>query len=237
MRQSGRAFSMIELLVVISLAAVLIAILLPAFAGSRSTALRIISASQLRQIGLHFGEYVHETGGYPFAGEGVFYPGACEGVRISFGYWGADLHWPSLVLSDQQYDAYNSYLLAPRAIRNPEMCGHPTSYIYSRSFLARPANWRSGEAPDPSLLRGVRDADIAHPSGKALLWDWELPYLPRELVFQGRDLAEKTPILFVDMHVKERAPHEATAPVQSRMRPEPPQRLHDTPGGVAGVDF
>src|SRR5581483_5655232 len=59
-RNTSRAFTLIELLVVIAIIALLISILLPAIAGTRLAARRVVSASNLRSLaGLH-GTYAND---------------------------------------------------------------------------------------------------------------------------------------------------------------------------------
>jgi len=58
-----RGFTLIELLVVISIIAVLISILLPSLSGAREAAQRVISASNMRQIGIGIQMYAREHRG------------------------------------------------------------------------------------------------------------------------------------------------------------------------------
>jgi len=56
-RKNGRAFSVVELIVVMGLISVLMAMLLPALAASRETAKMVQCQSNLRQIGQALFEY------------------------------------------------------------------------------------------------------------------------------------------------------------------------------------
>lgn len=73
-RKSG--FTLVELLVVISILALLISLLLPALARARRTANNVVCLSNLRQLGLAYQEYVSE---YRFLSQGA------NNISTSFG--------------------------------------------------------------------------------------------------------------------------------------------------------
>ncbi len=62
-----RGFTLVELLVVVSIIALLIALLLPALARARQLALQVEGASNLHQVGIALHEYANEYGMYPLA--------------------------------------------------------------------------------------------------------------------------------------------------------------------------
>jgi len=59
-RKARRGFTLIELLIVITIIAILAAILFPVFARAREKARQTVCASNLRQLGLAFGMYVQD---------------------------------------------------------------------------------------------------------------------------------------------------------------------------------
>ncbi len=60
----GLGFTLVELLVVISIIAVMISVLLPALSKSRQAAMTIACAAQLRQLGIAYTGYMADFGGW-----------------------------------------------------------------------------------------------------------------------------------------------------------------------------
>lgn len=239
-------FTLVEVLVAISIIALLIALALPALSGARGSAQRLKSLTNLRTIGQAFELYSGGGRGLcPAPVEGRFYPmGWCPGVSGTMPWWEATSNWPGLVAEVLPWPANApGVFLAPGAVRDfgpgVSTCGLPPSYSYSASFLGRPELWRPGAPADPGLQKGVSTHEVVFPASKVMLWDWELPYLRRELRSAWPDLAERTPMLFADGHGEERVPAEAAAPVPNPLPgvPEPTARLHNTPDGVRGRDY
>jgi len=237
-----RALTLVEVLVAIAIVAVLAGILLVALGPSMAAARQARSAANVRSILSAFTAWAEtHNDRLPTAEEGQSYPFACEVVFISFGHWNAHMNWPWVISEVLPWGENFDVFVAPGAGRSlsDDRCGAPTSYVYSRSFLARPEVW-SGEAQaDPTLLDGVRRHEISFPSQKAMLWDWELPYAGDEIrrTAEG-DLAVPTPVGFPDEHVETLVPAAGAAPVQNPFTPRvAPRRLHDTPFGVRGRDF
>src|SRR5688572_8148086 len=87
-----RAFTLVELLVVIGIIAILIAILLPTVRRARQAAVTTACLSNLRQIGMGFHMYVNENNGW------LPSPGPNRDFRVQPG--ALALSWPErLVLA------------------------------------------------------------------------------------------------------------------------------------------
>lgn len=131
-----KAFTLVELLVVIGIIALLISILLPALSKARAQAIKVQCAAQLRQWGLGLTQYAGENrGNFPYNGPPV-------------GTWcpngGKDLSWTSTIVQQftEEYLMRNK-TLAEVGKNNVLFC--PTQ-IYHRDATA---------ISDPTLVKGL----------------------------------------------------------------------------------
>lgn len=105
-RRDRRAFTLVELLVVIGIIAVLIAILLPALTRARTAAQRVACASNVRQVALAMLMYSHDNRGYLPGTVGIG-----QGTYLT-NSTGGYLYGPPLLVRLK--------LLTPKVLYNPE---------------------------------------------------------------------------------------------------------------------
>jgi len=74
-RRSGSGFTLVELLVVITIIGILVALLLPAVQGAREAARAATCKSRLKQLGIAAQHHVARHGHFPTGGWGWFYVG------------------------------------------------------------------------------------------------------------------------------------------------------------------
>ncbi len=227
-----RAFTLVELLVVLAIIAVLAAMLLPVFARAREQARKVSCASNLRQIALAFEGYLADWDeGYPNTGNPFLFAGR---------YW----RWPvqpylalrgrpagsPLVAGDYQ----PAVLLCP-ADTTPAGTYDQTSYGYAAAFYYDPAQiagftnryfWTLPGAL-PTTTQTV--AAVAEPARKVLVADWTDHHDAH--VNDWWSWGGSRNHLFADGHVKY-LPATALRPATDRL-PDP----NLTVGGVGGRDW
>ena len=267
-RMNRRGFTLIELLVVIGVIGVLIGILLPALSKARGSALQTVALSNVRQVGAQFEGYAGDHGAYPqqdlgeipaglpdevgdFGDDVITIPWYPSGIVIATSdYFSHSWMWAAMVAPLDEWPTYWPTWVSPRKdqalprledidfdgeVRAQDMI----SIRYANGYVARPAYWSGRQTGvDLSLLHEVRPHDVRYPSGKVMLWDDDLSYIPPrdrpERV--GGLLDAKTPMAFGDGHAAALLPGDASEPVENVMTGET-IRLHNTRDGVHGRDY
>lgn len=240
-----RAFSLVELLVVIGVLAVLISLALPALKEVRLQGLKLKSLSNLSQISKTTEIYSIEYGAYFFGEQGLTRPNQSGNQGgVSFPIWSLSLNWPLLAHRIAPWESHYETWVSPRGDTEPllslirgdtTMSSVPVSYHYSNSFVAKPVVW---SIDVDSVVGGqhispVQPHVVTYPSSKVIFFDAYRPYLNRDAVIE-----DPRPVLFTDGSAKAVLDVDATDPTPNQLRGSyTPYRYHDTPYGVQGRDF
>jgi len=265
-RRTPRGFSLIELMVVIGIIALLIAIVLPALGGARSSAKQTQALSNIRSTQQLFEQYSSDNGQYPFRAAGdvpagldlpvepdaVTYPWYPEGVVIATSnHFDIATMWPAVVAPLEDWPGIAETWVSPgRDFELPKledlMAGHEInpgemfSIVYSNSFVARPTLWMEdrGDSVDRiAELRPTRASEVRAPASKVMLWDRHLAYLSKEPERVGEHYQQRTPMAFADGHGDLKDPTEASEGVSNPLNGGDETTLHNTSEGVYGLDY
>jgi len=128
-----KAFTLVELLVVIGIIAMLIAILLPALNRAKEAANRVVCGSNLRQLGLVFRNYQSDNKGFlPCAGHD---PGCLSPNRAWIFWWEKDQYTGALITPYLTKNAAKKLLICPS---DPQgVRPYPYSYIVNSQVFLR----------------------------------------------------------------------------------------------------
>lgn len=266
MNRAPRAFSIVELMVVIGIIALLIAIVLPALGGARASAKQTQALANLRSTQQLFEQYSAINGRYPFRAAGDqpaglenpvepnaltfrWYP---EGLIIATtNHFDLATMWAPIVADLDEWPGIAETWVSPgREFELPKLedvingaevnPGEMFSIVYSNSFVARPNLWtpERGDTIDRvAELRPTRASEVRAPAGKVMLWDRHLAYLSKEPDRVGEHYKEKTPMAFADGHGAFEDPTEASAGVANPLNGGDETTLHNTREGVHGIDY
>src|SRR5829696_7475275 len=147
----ARAFTLVELLVVVGIIAVLVAILLPALSGARATANGIKCASNLRQIGQAFVLYNVNNNGYVIPSYTM--SGVTGGADVPLDGWAPILDRDGLIKGDRRNDA--SVFVCPTMLDVEGMRGGQTG-----DDRGKPRGWMDW----PNLRLGVDNVATTIPA-------------------------------------------------------------------------
>lgn len=154
---SCRAFSLIELLVVVSIIAILAALLLPGVALVRGAARKVVCAGNLRQI-------LVASFAYSTDWHGMQVPAYSPGDT---GPSNARRHWGGFLQGYLEYDPDRTVLFAASDLK-PLVCPEsPRRFGYGHNYVGN-GLWNNGNA---SLQRFVPTSQISRPSEKVYYVD------------------------------------------------------------------
>lgn len=261
-----RAFTLIEILVSISVIAVLVSLALPGLSKAREGARQTQALANIRTVGNSFSMYADQYKYWPFVAKGRPPVGEAQTDRAppadedvlgvywwpkgtiiaTSDYWELAWLWPApLSVMFSWEENYATWVSVGRKKALPEPgqflgeIQRTTSLRYSNSFLASGKLWAKnpvGEARE-NMVRGTRIADVRSPARKVLLWDGDLSYIAREPERVGDHYKAPTPMAFADGHAAVQDPTRAKAPVKNPLSPYDATRLHDTEDGIEGEDY
>jgi prepilin-type N-terminal cleavage/methylation domain-containing protein len=193
-------FTLVEMILSITLIAILSALVIPSLSGVRRAARRVADHADLRTHATIMSAYTNDYRDvFPFTTD----PDATYTVRrhptgytIEIVYFGGSnsWHWPLL-------DGYYAEdLRGSTFAANGDDDDYPfTSYWYAASFLARPEFWNEETRTGPNQWRSNAQGDVAFPSAKGILFN-QLSMFPDP--DEAIDNLRRVDVAFVDGSVR-----------------------------------
>lgn len=253
-----RGFTLLEILVTLSVISVLIALMLPAIAGGRGAGSSVACQANLRSIGSIQAAYAGDSrGAWPNA-----FGRATTMVTWTLGSTQYDAHsafsqvwlWCAPLVEAGMLDIATEMRgvscpvvaerLGPALARNPQNAAIQ-SYAYSPAFLSSPDLWdpeRPERRREPEPYRTtVTMASVAFPSGKVAVFEWAEHHGSSRVVTP--DLHLRVNASFADGHVRAVSPAQAQKPLEfpwsDLYGPGTPPALpfSSSPWGSAGRDY
>ena len=235
-----RGFTLVEVLVAISIIAILLAFSLPALVGARGSAERVVSLSRAKQLHAAIEMYANGSSGmYPAIDEEKDYPNLGGNGSFRFPYWQISETWFGVIWDVLPAEGSNLGVFYSPGVERLDRVGQmPPSYAYSTSFAGRPELWTPKGEPRTRYQRSAMTHEVRFPSSKAILWDGELGWLRDTPKREGQDLDEKTPMMMADGSGSQRIPAAASDAFPNPIAHALDRaKLHNTAEGVYGRDY
>ena len=160
--RASRAFTLVELLVVIGIIAVLVAILLPSLAKAREQAVRLNCAARLHQMHISTVMYMQENKGKLPSRNGVF--ATAPHVMTQAGY---DLH-ETFVKPYVGLNMRDKFMFCPGPlleVRNPSVPNYVSKHVTYTYFAIAPqttgnSRWLVTQPPNYAQATSLRDTTL-----------------------------------------------------------------------------
>ena len=176
-RTAHRAFTIVELFVVILIVASLAALTTPTIVGMREKAKALIALSDLRQHSQVFVEYTGDNKDrfpYYLDPDATYTVMRHGDISIPTPYWMGFSRWNIALAEYYGDDPWQPIFIAPQVVAAYENWGGSwgTTYYYGHVFISRPQFWRPEMRLGDHSQRGPTGyTEVAFPSDKGLLRD------------------------------------------------------------------
>ncbi len=202
-------FTLVELLVVISIIALLLSILMPSLSRARESARTVVCASNMKQMGLGFEMLISE--GPELLSPGYFPYNSCNGGRT----WYGQIAKAMGLNVEEKFAQYDIVLNSPSLFLCPSAkkkelawTAHGFSYGYNfvtLGYLTPSTKTKLLAIKRPSSLIVIGDSN-EDKIMDYLIWPYVQNYVP------GSRHSEGCNVLFVDFHVETKRYNKITGP-------------------------